>query len=535
MTLPMLLEMQGERRVMNASDPSLPNYMRPELVEAKEDLDLLVHLLGGTRMMWKHSRTYIRRWADEDETTYNIRRKIEVLFGGFERTLSASIGMLYAKMPRIDWGAIETQGEADQLNIDGQGTHADVFAKRFSMWALRDGFSLILVDHPLPLKPGAAGIVTSDDAPRATPIWARYARANVLSWETRLINGQRCVVQVVLYEPGDAKVGLFGTKSVNRYRVLRLLPDGAAWSLYEQTGDAGSNVADFKLVGSGYFTNYQGLKLGRLPIEIAYTGEETAPLVAHPPLLPVGFANLAHWQISTALRFYLELCAYPQPTVEGDLAQQVGVDVTGAQMLLPGKLRVGPGIAVHLKQGGKFYWAEMSGGSIDKLEAAIDRYLHAMAKLGASFLVKDVRGVETAESKRLDSAAENASLATASQGIEKALNGAWKLHAWYLGVVDETKAPTVTLNRDFDNAVLDPQTMLAYVSAVKDANLPPRILLEAWQAGGRISPDEDLDLLEKELMAAKLAQDEAKRQAAEDLANKNTDPATDPTPTPPAA
>lgn len=531
MTLPMLLEMQGERRVLNASDPTLPNYMRPELIEAKEDLDLLLHLLGGTRTMWKHSRTYIRQWADEDETTYNIRRKIEVIFGGFERTLSASVGMLYAKMPRIEWGAIETQGTADWKNIDGQGTHGDVFAKRFSQWALRDGFCLLLVDHPPPLVPGTAGVLTAHDAPRATPFWVRYPRASVLSWETALVGGLKKIVQVVLFEPGDVKVGNYGTKSINRFRVLRLLPDGAAWSLYEQVGDMGGNAADFRLHSSGHFQNYSGQRLNRLPIEIAYTGEETAPLVAHPPLLPVGFANLAHWQVSTALRFYLELAAYPQPTVEGDLATQVGVDLTGNQMMVPGKLRVGPGVAVHLKTGGKFYWAEMSGSSIEKLEAAIDRYLHMMAKLGASFLVKDVRGVETAESKRLDSAAENASLATGSQGIEKALNGGWQLHAWYLGIDDPEKAPTMTLNRDFDNAILDPQTMLAYVSAVKDANLPPRILLEAWQAGGRISPDEDLEALEQELLAAKLAQDEAKRQAAEDLANHNTDP-NKPTPDP---
>ena len=77
-------------------------------------------------------------------------------------------------------------------------------------------------------------------------------------------------------------------------------------------------------------------------------------------------------------------------------------------------------------------------------------------------------------------------------------------------------APVLTINKDFNATVLDAPTMQVYVAAVSQAGLPVRLLLEAWQKGGRIPEDTNLDELEVEMMANAQAAADAKAQIQAD-------------------
>lgn len=482
-------------------ETNLPNYVRPEVKALEKDIGLVHDLLEGTRTMHHKSKDYIHKWRDEDETVYNLRRKIEVVFGGLNRTLSAAVGMLFAIAPVMTW-PVENEEFTDQwTNIDGAGTTGTVFMKRFAREAIADGFAAILVDHAP--APGEDVVVTAANykALGLRPTWAMYSRKQIINWRTAVVNGMRMLTLVVLREEGEVDDGLYGVRAVCRYRVLRLVNGQASWSLYRQVKEPALNVAAFVLEASGFFRNYYGEVSPEIPFAIAYTGDTKAPMTATIPLMDVAWANLAHWQISTDIRFYRALCAFPQPTITGALAQEPGMNTNGQQVMNPGRLRLGPVVAVMLQENGKFEWTELSGKSLDQLEKGQDEKMHAMSTLGMSFLTKDVRGVQTAESMRLDAVAENATLATAAQGVEDGVNQALKFHAWYLGLDPHRDAPTTRVSRDFENTVLDAQTMLVYVQAISDAGLPIRFLLEAWKAGGRLPPDIDTDQLELEMMS----------------------------------
>lgn len=509
---------------LNLGNPDLPNWVRPEAAQALPDLNLMEHLLGGTRVMWRESNVYVRKWKDEDDDTYDIRRKGEVVFEGLKRTLNASVGMMFAKPPTMTWNGLEEQGSADAENIDRQGTHIDVFTKRYAEMGLRDGFVVGLVDHP-PRPKDAAGapVETDPDMEKKLalrPSWAIYPRKSVHSWRVETIDFQPVLTQLVLYEPGDKSAGNFGVMPVNRYRVLRVINNMAVWQTWEQVKDVAMSIDAFKTTGSGFFKNRLGEVASRLPVGIGYTGTTTAPLTATLPLLPVAYSNLSHWQLSTNLRFYLDLCCFPQPVVIGALAQEQGITQGGVIGLVPGRIRLGPGVAVHVtsdRNGGNadFKFAELAGSSIQRIEHAINEKLQHMAQLGVAFLTVETRAAETAEAKRIDSVAQNATLSTASRGTEDGINEMWKWHAWYYGVAEED-APEYGMNRDFENETLDAPTMLAYVTAVEKAGLPIRLLLEAWQQGGRIKPDADLDEIEREMQAAIDAQKELEAQQKQD-------------------
>lgn len=491
----------------------LPSTPRLEYLLAAPDTALIRDELAGTRAMHASARAkdYIPKYRAEKPESYKHRSTIAKFYGGLGRTLSASVGMLFAKPPKPTdaWPAEIT---AHWENLDGRGAHGDVFVKRKAADAMADGFTAILVDFPS-VPDGLVVHGGNEGALNLRPRWVSYARADVLSWRTAVLENVETLTQVVLREGAAIAAGRFGTRPVVRYRVcsLQLTPDGAraaVWELLEERKDAMGEVAIVS-VARGAFRDKAGAAFPDIPLAVVYAGRTDAVLCAHPPLLDVAWANLEHWRVATNLRYYEDLACFPQPTVEGEIAPDQNGQV--------GTFQLGPGVLVRVTAGSTFKWTEVAGTSIAALRASLAEKKDEIAELGASFLAKKTRGVETAEAKRLDAAAENSSLATSAQGIEDGINLALGFHARYLGIPAE-QAPTITINTDFDTGALDAQTMVAYVTAVKDAGLPARLLLEAWQVGGRIGPDEDLDALEAEIMANAAALADQQAQAAKDAA-----------------
>lgn len=484
------------------NETALPNYRRPELKAVDKDLTLVVDLLGGTPTMRAKATTYIKKWPDEDERVYEFRRDIETVFEGLGRTLSAATGMLFSKPPGLTWNKSEAAMSEQYSNLDAAGTAGPVLIKRFGEAAMRDGVGGILIDHPPPPKDVVTINKQMETDLGLRPTWALYGRAQIINWRTALVENRRLFTMLVLHETAEVDDGAYGIKPVHRFRVLRLLltPDGwqATWKLWESDKADATRIDDFRDAGGGVFRNRLGDVASFLPFSIAYTGRTDAPMTATIPLLGVAWANLAHWQQSSELRFYRALSGFPQPVVTGQLANDA---ITGK----PGKLRISPMVAVHLSDAAAtFKWEELKGTSMDQLEKGIQEKLRHMSMLGMAFLMEQKRVPETAEAKRLDATAENSTLATAAQGIEDACNSALEHHAWYLGIA-KADAPVLSINRDYEATMIDAQTMLAYVAACKDAGLPPRVLAEAWQAGGRLSPDTDIDALAAEMEAASAA------------------------------
>lgn len=518
---------------ITGTDPTLPNYARPEYIAAAPDLKLIADELGGTRAMHAASGGdgtgaggYITKWAAEAKENYDRRRRCETFFEGFGRTLSAAIGMLFAKPPQMVWNRSEAAFAPHWLNLDGAGTAGPVFAKRFGEAAIKDGLAVILVDHP----PAPDGVtVTAENEARLNlrPTWAMYERGAAINWFAEKVDNATVLTLLVLYEPTTVRDGPFGTRVRHRYRVLRLMaadaargmlglpaaPEGeapwATWQLWELVdAEQGAKAEDFTMAGQGVFTNRTGEVARTLPVAIGYAGRSVAPMQSTIPLMGVAWANLSHWQLSSELRFNTSVAAFAQPVVKGNLRSEI--DATGAHR--PGELRIGPLVAVYTEAEGDFKWAEPEGTGLERLAKLVIGKLEEMAAAGLSFLQRDKRAAETAEARAMDAAAENATLATAAQGIEDAFNTALGVHAWYLGIED-AGAPMMTVSRDYEHTAMAADIMDSYTKAIKDAGLPVRVMLEAWQKGGRIPSDADLDAMEMEMMAqaAAAAEEEAQR------------------------
>jgi hypothetical protein len=475
----------------NTDDPNKPDYVRPEVVAAQADLDLIHDLLAGTRRMHDRAGRYIAKWKDESDTVWLKRAKCEQVYEGLGRTLSASVGKLFAVPPKLNAEVMADDFAAHWDNIDARGNKGTVAAKEFASDAIADGYALILVDHPAP-PADAVVTVASERALGLRPVWAFYAREAVMSWRTEVIANVERVTQVVLAEVEGEAVGEYGIELVDRYRVLYVRDGVAGYQVFQVI--EGQSERTFELVDEGIFRDRNGQTRDTLPIAVAYAGRSDAPFTAIPPLLGVAWANLGHWQQASNLRFYRELAAFPQPTIRGAI-----IDGNGD----PAALKLGPMVLVQVAEAGEFKWTELAGSALDQVEKGVFAKEQQMAAMGMSFLARDTRSAETAEAKRLDAAAEDSTLATAAQAIEDAINLALEHHAWYLGIPAE-QAPTISLNRDYENVALTPQHAQA-IAALIGAGMPVRQAVATLVMGGFLAATEDeVDMITMEWEAGRM-------------------------------
>jgi hypothetical protein len=490
-------------------DPSQPSYERQEVVDAKPTLELLADLLRGPQHMWNVSAKYIRKWKDETQGVYDIRRKCEPLFGGFSRTLSAATGMLFGVEPHVEWA------ESAALrplwdNIDNQGNKGQVLMHRSGYAALRDGLAVLLTDYTK--APEGVVVTAANEAQyNLRPFVVLYERPDVLNWEIGLAGGRRQLLQVTLRERIAVKTMTFGSTEAVRYRELRLEANPetgepmAVWRLWTKA-DTASQSGEYVVTDAGLYRNRLGEVAQRLPIAVAVTGVSREPFQVDPPLANVAYSNLAHWRYASSLTFGREVCGFEQLVVTGSIMAD--------PMAPPGKaaIKIGPLVAINVEAGGSVAWIGPSGAGLGQLEKGAREKLEQMDAQGFGFLVPNKAVATTATEERLDSFTQLASLTSAGQAIADAWNVALEWLAWYEGIPAQG-APLVSLETGFDSSSMDAQTMLAYVQLV-NAGFPKRQALEALQAGGRITAEADLDELEQVWEGEILAKAQAAKDAS---------------------
>lgn len=475
------------------NDPTLPTFRRAELVEIAPALELIADLTAGPRQMWKKSRKYLEQWKNEDDRVYDIRRFGEACFGGFGRTVSAGVGMLWGDEPAIVWAANEERMRVLWDNIDAAGTKGTVFGARFSSHALEAGLALILIDHPAAPK-NAAGervLITAanEEAYGLRPTWSLYHRRHLNSWRVEVLNNRATVTQLVLEEEATVADGEYGVAPVRRFRVLSLVGGVASFRVLEERKKRGGKVV-YEEVDRGVFTNRNGETATALPIAVAYAGGKRAEFVAPIPLEGLAYANLGYWQYATDLKFNRRVSAFEQFVVTGELQRSPATPDE------PAELRIGPLVAVYLQQGGSATWEGPSGKGLVQLENGQKEKMVEMDQLGLGFLVPKKSAQMTATEADIDSFAQKATLRTAGAAIADAINVAWEWSGWYLGI-EKKDVPTLAIDTEFDGSKMDAGTINAYVALVK-AGFPKRAALEALQDGGRIPEEQDLDALELE-------------------------------------
>lgn len=437
----------GEGHSLGGDDKDSPESKHPARKRMENDWLTCRDLAQGQRAVVQARTRYLPRHVAEDNEDYNIRLQHAELYNGFRRTMIAGVGLVMQTPPRMSDDAPD-EFKKDWENIDGGGTHGDVFSARLDLDATVTGLAGILVEYPKVANPTA--IDSAEEARRGLrPYWVPICAEQFISWRHVKVDGTTVLTQLVLREDVEEEAGAFGVAQVCQFRVFRrevtrefdsngvkivTVSPTVQWELWRKDGPN----EKARRVDNGVISGIDEIAFSALVV-----GNDVSGFECSPPLIDLAYVNLAHYRVTTDRRHLMHIGCVPVPVRTG---------WKSAQEESSGPTKIGPNTLMDLPHDGDFKFAEITGAAFTPSEKDIDKLESRMGSLGLSFLAPQTRHAETAEAKRIDATAQSASLSTVAQALQDCLNNAARLHAKFrkLSVV-----PSFEVNRQFEAIVMD--------------------------------------------------------------------------------
>ncbi|HEY9465850.1 MAG TPA: DUF4055 domain-containing protein [Vicinamibacterales bacterium] len=492
------------------NDPSVPSaaYLRmlPRWTKCRAcDIGTEAIRAGGT--------LYLPQYEGESDQRYAVRSTIAAFYNGYARTVSAIAGILLAE--GVTFGA-DMAAELTDLaeNIDAGGTHIDVFAQRLTRAGIVDSHAGILVEHSRPDDPSidlsrasqAAAVAretggpldSSDEASLGLrPYFVLFRADDVIKAVYENVRGVRRLVLLILREVVSERVGKFGLKTVTRYRTYTNENGVIRYQLWKSRDASGGNAEP---QGEPETITNQT----EIPWSPFIAGDEISPGEYKPALLDLADLNIQYHGSLTNHLSLQSLAYVPTPVRIG---AQPDADGEYPPIALGPRNTIEAPVTEGVAQ--PIYWLSPPVDVLDAGERTLQSTMAQMGTLGAAFLSSETRAAETAEGKRIDSAASRASIFTLSRALKDCLERAFGFAAKYRQVV----AGSVTLNDDFTGERIDPTYLAVLVTAYQNDVITIDELRYVIKTG---QLPEDFDPEDKKVIAELMAAEQARADAAKD-------------------
>lgn len=459
--------------IVTAGDNDSPANPHPAYHRMKGRWKKCRDLMIGTDAILADA-SYLPRYERESDNRYEIRRTIAAVYDGFKRTVIACSGMLLQKPPTLGDDMPKDIVELAE-NIDNAGAHLDVFTEQLTTDAMVTGLAGILVEYPRVERPEA---VDADSEKRLglRPYWVMVRAEDIFAPLFERANGAKRLRQLVLRETTERMVGRFGVESVSQYWVYRREPFGVTAELWEEPTGGGSPES------KGPPAVLRGVS--SIPFAPLLTGQRLGPMETAPPLYGLAELNLEHHRTKASRLALQESACVPTLKRIGYVPRPDPNDPTKLiwDPVLIGSSNV---VEVPIIDGvpGDVSWFSPDVSVLDPSERTLQDIKADMGAVGLSFLAPDKRAAETAEAKRIDSAAQNASLRTVGQAVRDCLETAFQFTAQYMGK-PALASGSVTIHTDFEESVMDSTMVTALGSLAERGKLSLDTLLLLLEKGG---------------------------------------------------
>jgi hypothetical protein len=459
----------GAQASLPQSGGNLPSTPSETVKRQLPALTTVRDLAEGCARVQAKGGAYLPKAPGERPEDYAVRLQRAVFHEFFGDTIEGLTGMVFQKDPTFGEDVPPAIVEHAE-NIDNAGTHLAVFARDILADALTAGHAAILVDFPQTGGTQKHGDETAVAMP-IRPYWVPIKKDDILSWRTTVENGVTILTQVVLKECRMIPDGEFGEQEEERYRVL-----------YRENGVVGFRVlivtSDKRVVQveAGTYPTQQ-----EIPIAEVRTSGRRGLFESRPPLLGLGYLNLAHYRQWSDHDTSLHMTCVP---IFARIGYEAPVDANGKAVVL------GPKDGLDLPEGGDAKYVSHDGAALASVKQSLDDLVGHIASLGMSMLSSQKRSAETATAKRIDKQAEASALAVTARGLQDGLERAAGFHAKYLKLPD---GGSITVNRDFESLTFDPQQIAALSALVSEGQITIETLWTMLQEGGVLPDDFDAD------------------------------------------
>ena len=451
--------------VLTADDQPIhthPDYDRllPEWTKVRD-------LLGGTTAVKARRTLYLPKHEAELDKDYEVRLKLGVLYNGFKRTLGAMTGLVTQRDVELGEEASEVMRQHWET-IDGRGLHGAVFARRLLHEGLATNHAGVLVDVPA-LAPATTPRSKAEERQLGVrPFWRLYRAEDIRDWDYTTDAGETVLRLLLLREAFYDRAARFRVQEVTQYRVFEWHgPSQITWELWREVATGGVRRAE---------RLKSGVVVG--PRRIPFAFFHPAEFAGLPPLIDLADLNLAHYRTDTDRRHLMRIGCLPVPV-------RIGYQKRDKEPEKPW----GTNTLQDVPTGGDVKWAEITGAAFEVTGKDLQMIEARMGAMGLAFLQPETRGTETAEAKRIDATAQNATLASSARALQDTLEMAAGFHAEYL----KADPVSISVPTDFERTVMSPEMIGALSRLEVAGQLSLETLLRAFKTGHVLGDDVDLD------------------------------------------
>lgn len=436
----------------------------PEVVEMAKNWPIAEALLGGTVAMRAAGQTYLPKWPNEEQPSYNTRLGVATLFPAFGRTIGVMSGKPFSKQLTLaDDVPAKIKTWCDDADQQGNNLHS--FSAVVMAEALGFGICGVLVDYP---KVGDTVRTQADErAAGVRPYLVFVRHAQILGWKSERAAGVTRLTQLRMAETKEVPDGEFGVKTEPRVRVL----EPGKWSVYMPGAKAED---DWTLEEGGTTT------LTVIPF-VPFYGKKLGLMWGKSPLLDLAYLNVKHWQSQSDQDTILHVARVPILAIIG---AEEGTALT-----------VGASTAVRLPMQADMKFVEHTGAAIDAGAKSLEALESQMITTGAELLVIKPGEQKSATQSNNEAEANKSDLQRIVESFEDSIDQVLQLMADWVG---EAQGGHASLFKDFGAATLTDASAQLIVSMQQGGLITKETALREMQRRGMLAADIDP---EKELAA----------------------------------
>ena len=220
-------------------------------------------------------------------------------------------------------------------------------------------------------------------------------------------------------------------------------------------------------------------------------GKHVEFMIGTPPMIDIGYLNIAHWQSDSDQRHILHVARVPILFASG-LGNDERSNFT---------LEVGPNSMTRGPQGSTLEYVEHSGHGIEAGANDLETLEQRMGKLGLNMVIKRQSGDTTATARTLDQSESDSPLAMFARHLESQLEVMLDLFGLFLNLGDDAGG-SITLFKDFSITMRDGDDIKALDVARSRGDLSQLTYWDELKRRNLLSddfdPEVEVDLLDLE-------------------------------------
>lgn len=410
--------------------------------------------------------------GDKESEDYKIYLENAEFYNATGLTYEAFIGMIFRKLPQV--GSFSEQDALSNpllQNVDLEGKNIYEFIRDVANEVNAVGRCGILFDMPTQTQIRELTIAEAE-ASNNRPYIKMYSAESIINWKYQNVNGLKKLISVVLKErverhPEDP----FSHEFKDQYRALLIRNGRYVQEIYNDVNEVIATIDNIMVEGE-ILTDIPFVVINSNSIDLD---------TEKPPLIDLADTNLNHYRASGSLGANVFMFSritpvfkVPEPYWEKFIEQDMEFGVTKS-IVIPTSAEGGEAGAEFLEPRSNF------GPIITHMEKLESR----MAAQGARMLSAGKKGVEAADTVRMDMSGELSILSAITNNISLGLSIAV---SWLL---NEPRTQ-VKLNSDFVITPVDAGMITSLLMSLQAGRISQDQFIDALIRGEAIKSEKDI-------------------------------------------